>query len=200
MSGRRAESKLRNSHALVTAARHLFLADGYHRVGIQAIATEAGLTIGAIYSLFGSKQGLLHAVLADLAGGVEREARALAAEPELDAPAVVARYVRAYHDFVSTVQGWRALRLEVEALTLVLGSDEPERALVEFGAGSRVALTELLRGRELAGRRLGAVRAERASVAVTALVRGLAVQSAVEPGAATAQRWVELALAVLAAS
>ncbi|MCK2243063.1 MULTISPECIES: TetR/AcrR family transcriptional regulator [unclassified Crossiella] len=200
MSGRRAESKRRNTDALLAAARRLFLADGYQAVGIQAIATEADLTIGAIYSLFGSKQALLHAVLANLADQVESEVRVLAAEPEVDAREAVTRYVRAYHRLVSTVDGWRALRLEVEALSLVLGSAEPERALGEFGAGSRRALAGLLTGRVLDGRRLGEPRAERAAVAVSAVVRGLAVQCAVEPGVASGQRWVELALAVLAAS
>ncbi|MGO1056366.1 TetR/AcrR family transcriptional regulator [Crossiella sp. CA198] len=200
MSGRRAESKRHNTEALLAAARRLFLAEGYQAVGIQAIATEAGLTIGAIYSLFGSKQALLHAVLADLSDQVESEIRVLAAEPEVDAREVVRRYVRAYHQVVSTVDGWRTLRLEVEALSLVLGSAEPERALGEFGAGSRRALTALLTGRVLDGRRLGEARAQRAAVAVSAVVRGLAVQCAVEPGVASGERWGELALAVLAAS
>ncbi|GAA2823938.1 TetR/AcrR family transcriptional regulator [Crossiella cryophila] len=200
MSGRRAESKRRNTEALLTAAQRLFLSEGYQAVGIQSIATEAGLTIGAIYSLFGSKQALLHAVLTNLADQLQTEIRILEAEPVADAREAVTRYVRAYHQLVSTMDGWRALRLEVEALSLVLGGEEPERALVEFGAGSRTALAGLLTGRTLDGRKLGEVRAEQAAVGVSAVVRGLAVQCAVEPGVASADRWVELALAVLAAS
>lgn len=200
MTGRRAESKRRNREALLAAARDLFLAHGYHEVGIQAIATTAGLTIGAIYSLFGSKQDLLLAVLADLSDAVATELRALAERPELDAQQVVTRHARTYHRSVSTVDGWRVLRLEVDALTVLLGGEDPEQALAKNATGSQRVLAELLTGRELAGARLTPARAERAAAAVTAVLRGLAMQQAVRPGAASADRWAKLAVAVLQAS
>jgi AcrR family transcriptional regulator len=56
--GTRVEQKERNRQALVDAAKTVFLRDGYHRASVEAIASEAGLTIGALYSQFGSKADL----------------------------------------------------------------------------------------------------------------------------------------------
>ncbi|MFC9972326.1 TetR/AcrR family transcriptional regulator [Spirillospora sp. NPDC127200] len=60
----RAETKERNRRALLDAALRLVARDG-HRARLDEIAAEAGLTTGAVYSLFGSKNGLLMALVAD---------------------------------------------------------------------------------------------------------------------------------------
>src|SRR5579863_934012 len=53
--------------ALVDAAARLFGEDGYDAVSVDAVAEAAGRTSGAVYDHFGSKQGLLMAVLDDWA-------------------------------------------------------------------------------------------------------------------------------------
>jgi AcrR family transcriptional regulator len=55
----RREAKERNREALLTAARELVDERGYAGTSVEAVARRAGLTTGAIYSIFGSKVELL---------------------------------------------------------------------------------------------------------------------------------------------
>jgi AcrR family transcriptional regulator len=59
----RDESKARTRAELLRAANRLFLRDGYVATSLVAIAEEAGLTKGAVYSNFESKEDLFLAVL-----------------------------------------------------------------------------------------------------------------------------------------
>jgi AcrR family transcriptional regulator len=59
----REESKSRTRAQLLRAANRLFLRDGYSATSLGAIAEEAGLTKGAVYSNFESKEDLFLAVL-----------------------------------------------------------------------------------------------------------------------------------------
>ncbi|KHL10548.1 AcrR family transcriptional regulator [Mumia flava] len=69
----KAESEATASTVL-TAARDLFAADGYADVGLEQVAAAAGVTRGAVYHHYGSKQRLFAAVLerahSDVAGAV----------------------------------------------------------------------------------------------------------------------------------
>jgi AcrR family transcriptional regulator len=49
--------------ALLEAARTVFLKAGYHGATVDAVAQEAGFTIGAVYSQFGGKAELFLALL-----------------------------------------------------------------------------------------------------------------------------------------
>ncbi|WP_411079457.1 TetR/AcrR family transcriptional regulator [Streptomyces sp. cmx-18-6] len=60
----RAEAKERNRRALLDAAFRVVSRDGY-RARLDEIVERAGLTTGAVYSLFGSKSGLLVALVDD---------------------------------------------------------------------------------------------------------------------------------------
>lgn len=53
--------------AILDAATELFSTRGYAGTGIAAIATKAGVHSGSIYHAFGSKQGLLDAVMTTVA-------------------------------------------------------------------------------------------------------------------------------------
>jgi AcrR family transcriptional regulator len=65
----REESKARTRADLLRAARRLFLRNGFTATSLADIAEEAGLTKGAVYSNFESKEDLF---LALLAGDAER--------------------------------------------------------------------------------------------------------------------------------
>ncbi|NUS73482.1 MAG: TetR/AcrR family transcriptional regulator [Corynebacteriales bacterium] len=70
--------------ALIATARRLFAADGYAVTSLEAIARETGVTKGALYHHFGSKQGLFNAVLAQVQEEVASEvARAAEAQTTL---------------------------------------------------------------------------------------------------------------------
>jgi AcrR family transcriptional regulator len=59
----RRERSAAHRTALLDAARRVFLAQGYHGASVDAVAREAGFTIGAVYSQFGSKAELFLALL-----------------------------------------------------------------------------------------------------------------------------------------
>ncbi len=63
----REETQARTRAHLLRAANRLFLRDGYVATSLAAIAEEAGLTKGAVYSNFESKEDLFLAVLQELA-------------------------------------------------------------------------------------------------------------------------------------
>ncbi|MDF4251584.1 TetR/AcrR family transcriptional regulator [Streptomyces sp. WMMB303] len=49
--------------AILSAARELFLADGFDRSSVDAVAARAGVSKRTVYDYFGDKQTLLHAVV-----------------------------------------------------------------------------------------------------------------------------------------
>lgn len=59
----RVEQQERTRSALIASARRVFGRDGYHGANLAAVAREAGLTKGAVYSNFDSKADLFLAVL-----------------------------------------------------------------------------------------------------------------------------------------
>jgi AcrR family transcriptional regulator len=59
----RVERAEANREALLDAARRTFLEQGYHGTTVDAVAREAGFTIGAVYSRFAGKADLFLALL-----------------------------------------------------------------------------------------------------------------------------------------
>lgn len=57
---------------ILSAARSRLLAHGYSRASLRAIAADSGVTTGAIYHHFGSKDGLLAAVCLEGLGRLAR--------------------------------------------------------------------------------------------------------------------------------
>jgi AcrR family transcriptional regulator len=55
---------------LMQRARLMFAAEGYDKAPLDALVRSAGLTKGALYHHFGSKQGLFLAVVRDIAGEI----------------------------------------------------------------------------------------------------------------------------------
>jgi AcrR family transcriptional regulator len=101
---RRAEAKEANRRALLTAATGLMAREGAG-VRLDAIAEAAGLTTGAIYSIFGSKSSLLVAVLAEEIGRVDLSPGRY--DPALPLRVVIDQYVRTwietYRDYPATM-------------------------------------------------------------------------------------------------
>jgi AcrR family transcriptional regulator len=59
----RAERSAQTRAQLMASARQLFLRRGFHAASLELVAEEAGFTIGAVYSRFGSKADLFLAIL-----------------------------------------------------------------------------------------------------------------------------------------
>ena len=66
-SPRRREQAEETRRRILSAARTLFVAEGYGRTTIDAIATEAGVAAQTVYAVFGSKGAMVTALLEQLA-------------------------------------------------------------------------------------------------------------------------------------
>src|SRR5439155_22174604 len=67
----RAEKKAENREELLRAAERIAVREGFNRVSLDRVAEAAGLTKGAIYSNFGSKEELLFEVVRRLTPGLD---------------------------------------------------------------------------------------------------------------------------------
>jgi AcrR family transcriptional regulator len=67
----RAERARANREAILRAAHRMFLADGYARTAVAAIAADAGVSEDLVYKLFGNKRGLVVEVLNFAVTGVD---------------------------------------------------------------------------------------------------------------------------------
>jgi AcrR family transcriptional regulator len=90
---RRADAKAANRRALLDAATALIVREGAE-VRLEVIADAAGLTTGAIYSIFGSKSELLVAVLAEEISRVDLAIEQY--DQALPLGAVIDRYAQAW--------------------------------------------------------------------------------------------------------
>lgn len=171
MRSTRAEIKERNRRALLDAALELVSRDGY-RARLDEIADRAGLTTGAVYSLFGSKDELVAALVADHLrpeyAGLER---AIPAGADLrDAVDAVARFLRRRCD----LPGARSeLGLQLTLLDMALRTPGMRTRLTETVAAQENQLVALFTGREHDGGVVGDRQARRLTTALRALLVGI---------------------------
>jgi AcrR family transcriptional regulator len=92
--GLRVAGVARTRRAIVTATRKHLIEAGYHRLSLEQVAADAGITRVTIYRQFASKLGLLDAVADDLA----QRAQVVSG---VDAAAAVADPVIAFRAMVS---------------------------------------------------------------------------------------------------
>ena len=82
---------------IVEAARRLFVRDGFSATTVDAIAREAGVAVPTVYATFGSKAGILIALLNRLEAGAQMEstiAELRASRSPAEQAALVARFNR----------------------------------------------------------------------------------------------------------
>jgi AcrR family transcriptional regulator len=88
-------ARQRTRDALITAAMGVFARDGYAGAPVDAIATQAGYTVGALYSNFATKQELFLAVFERHCAGELAALRAVAetaTSPQELLAAITARF------------------------------------------------------------------------------------------------------------
>jgi TetR/AcrR family transcriptional regulator len=99
-----------NRSAILSNALQLFAARGYDAVGVQEIVEAAGITKPTLYHYFGSKLGLLQALLegqfTPLFQAVQQ-----AAEYHGDLPLTLEKLTRAYFDFARSHRAFYRLQL-----------------------------------------------------------------------------------------
>lgn len=76
----KAQQREATTHALIAISREMFTTNGFANTALEDIVQKAGVTRGALYHHFGSKEGLFRAVLetvqADIARHIEAAAQA----------------------------------------------------------------------------------------------------------------------------
>jgi AcrR family transcriptional regulator len=78
----RAERSAQTRAELMDSARRLFLRRGFHAASLELVAEEAGFTIGAVYSRFGSKADLFLAILDERIDQLVAEVAEVAADAQ----------------------------------------------------------------------------------------------------------------------
>jgi AcrR family transcriptional regulator len=176
----RAESKVRTRTRLLDAAVRVFRKRGYRGATVEEIASEAGYTIGALYSNFAGKDDLLLALLEhEIGTTVERIVAA--AGKEKDASAKLRRGALEWIAILDEQPELYVLLIEFWTLWVRDPKLRPEHA--QRFAALRQAVGDLIAG-EI--RRTGSslrVPPEQVGAAVVALADGLALQRLADPKA-----------------
>lgn len=180
----RTEARRRNRAALLDAAITEMAQRGYQAARVEDIAANAGLTTGAIYSIFGSKQKLMDAAVQLVAADLEADLTPLG-DPDLSLDEVLRHYARTVFQVVKRPQGKERYAVELEAVILALRRDADRGPIDDAIPVAIDRLTRLLTDREtpqLPTRRTTPADASRIATALAALLRGLAQQAVLMPG------------------
>ncbi|WP_433257971.1 TetR/AcrR family transcriptional regulator [Streptosporangium sp. CA-135522] len=167
----RAESKAVNKRALIDAAREIVRKEGA-QARLEDIAELAGLTTGAVYSLFGGKSGLMVAMVDDYVGPLDLQPIG-AAGPGLTLEEVVAAIARQYWRMSADPEAAGQLLFEIRVMDLVLADPELLAKLNAAINDWEVRLAAHLTGREYGGAPVTREQAVRLARALKALLSGL---------------------------
>lgn len=96
MAGLRAKSKQRRRQAILEAAEQLFRRQGYERTTIEEIAGNAEVSIGTLYSYFGSKGGILRDLMEPVIEDMKSKGQALIDSPPARAVDAISALYEAY--------------------------------------------------------------------------------------------------------
>ncbi|MEU2175669.1 MULTISPECIES: TetR/AcrR family transcriptional regulator [Nocardia] len=177
---RRAETREANQHALIDAAIADIAEHGYQAARLADIAARAGLTTGAIYSIFGSKRALLIAATKRLVEEYQQTLRPLA-DPDLDLPGVVRGYASAVLDSTDSPRAREHFAFELEGLAAALRDPQLMSEVDTQVPSTPSLLTALFTDRRIGAARTTAEQAERLAPAVHALVTGFAQHAVIDP-------------------
>jgi AcrR family transcriptional regulator len=144
----RSEAREDNRRALLAAAKELIVEVGYVSAQLDEIADRAGLTKGAVYSIFGGKLELLRAVVSEHAEQMRPMLELpVEAAPSTTAEDLVRSLVHTYVDFLSRQDAVRLLAFELDLAGLALR----DAATLELIRGHERAAAQRL-ARALTGR------------------------------------------------
>lgn len=169
----------RHEHIL-TAAATRFARDGFHRTSIQDVIDEAGLSPGAVYRYFRSKEEIIVAISVDAMGLIETTVRDALAElrplPELVAGLPPAFTAQSASD--------DRMRLAVQAWGEALRNPTIAEAMQTGLAGVRGALRDRVRLGQANGEVDGAVDAGDVADVLLAVLQGFILQHSWSPNLA----------------
>src|SRR3954471_8130643 len=180
LDGRRSEARGTGRERLLEAAERVFAEHGYRGASVDRVAAAAGVTKGAVYWSFGSKEELFFALLDERVDRRVRELMGLteSASREEETAGAVGRGVAAVadeeRDLGLVTQGDWALGVRDPAL---------RSRFVERQRELRAGLARALEARHRTTGVPLTVPAERLAAAIFALASGLALDRLVDPEA-----------------
>jgi len=163
---------------ILAAAHRCFARHGFHGTTMQEVADEAGLSVGAIYRYFGSKEALIEALAA---WGREQKGQALKELRAGEGAEGLGRMVEEILTLLADPEAEAAVRLDVRLWGESLG----QPALAGVMSGGLDALLKpiatYLRRERKGGRLRADVDPEGVARTVVGLIAGIELQKAVDP-------------------
>jgi AcrR family transcriptional regulator len=135
--GKRATAVAETRARVVDAARAVFSEDGFHRAAVEEVARRAGVARATVYYQFGSKLGLVEAVLDDIErrGGQDRVIAAIGIPDAAEAT---------QRAFQEGSRYWAREPVLVRKLIGLAAADEGTRRLLQERDRNRLALVTRL--------------------------------------------------------
>ena len=160
---------------ILDAALVCFSRRGFHQTPMQAIFEEAGLSPGAVYRYFKSKEEIVQAIASETLGGF-----AAAIEPGPDGePLGPVELLDRFFDFIEGVELRRdRLRLAIQAWGEVLHNPDLSDFVRGLVDGLRARISATLREAQLRGAVDPTLDTDSAARVLIAIAQGFAVQSA----------------------
>jgi AcrR family transcriptional regulator len=188
----RKQAQVRTRERILAAAATVFARRGYHRATVDEIASEAGFTIGALYSNFSGKEQLFLALADRQVEERVAEVGAIADAAEGEEPGKDAERLRS---FLERDPEWPLLFYEFWSLSV--RNPELQGELAKRRDAIRDALAETLE--RVANRHGFKLRfpAPVLATAIAASLNGLAFERAADPDALPDEVFAEFVTAVL---
>ena len=159
----------------------MFAQRGYHGATLESVAQAAGLSKGALFHYFPSKEELFLALLEDRLGAGITDSRAIIAERGSDSEDLAAA-TETFLRRVNLDPRWLPLLLEF----LAHGSRDPAAragVIEHFLAPARQAVANMVRGAVGPDIDRALLTADELGLALAALINGLAIERAFDPDA-----------------
>lgn len=125
----------RNRDAIAAAARELVIREG-PGIGMDEIATAAGVATGTLYRHFPTKQDLIESIVADLAEGIDRSLNSALARAEDGTSSAIDEVIALLRHVMIDMRQERLLRFAVAGAA--------EDSLREIQARGRAAVEQLV--------------------------------------------------------
>ncbi len=176
MRKRDPEKAERRRQQILEAAAACFLRRGFHRASMQEICAEAGMSPGALYRYFDSKDAIIRAIAED-----EREENARLLQALADAPDLVTGLSRIGRAALEAGADPDYGRLAVEIIAEAARNPEVAAIFRRNDAEVKAALMEALRAAQRAGQLDTAVEPAAAAEILIALYEGLSTRALLNP-------------------
>jgi AcrR family transcriptional regulator len=159
---------------ILAAARTCFLRNGFHQTSMQDVIKEAGLSVGAVYRYFPSKNDLITELAESVIGGVTGLLEDLTRQ---DPPPALVDVMENAVDVVTKETGPDGtLRLALQVWSEALRDPALAAFVADVYGRIRTALTTIVRRSHAAGHLPGDADPDAVAVVLFALMPGYALQ------------------------